>query len=271
MISTTWRTDSTSSSAMLKIFPAAASGCSSARSSAAGDVLRVTVVVEGEAVVGDDDALAAVEHTPHHDPLPGRELVRAVHVRVTEVGGVGVRGEHRGFGTDDPVALLVVLRHLDGRRVLGDRDGQTGRFVQPRVHPTPVGRYSPHRDHPAGVAAQHVGDDAEAAVHRVGHVEAGTGERVEQRPFVERVGVEVLDHGRSLGPLVRAAVEDRDPVPAVDEPPDERDPRRPRPPDHQDVHPYPLPACAGPLRPRSVASRDTRLAVTPLTARGYRA
>ena len=57
-----------------------------------------------------------------------------------------------------------------------------------------------------------------------------------ERLLVERVGVEVLDRGRRLGALVRAAVQDRDVVAAVDEPPDERDPRRPRPPDHQHVH-----------------------------------
>ena len=42
-----------------------------------GDVLGVAVVVEGEAVVGDDDAAAAVEHAPHHDPLARGQLVRA--------------------------------------------------------------------------------------------------------------------------------------------------------------------------------------------------
>ncbi len=110
-----------------------------------GEVLRVAVMVQREAVVGDDDALATVEDPPHDRPLPWRELVRPVHVRVPEVRGGGMVLEHRLLRPHDPVALLVLGRIRDLRRALRHRHRQARRVEQPGVHPAPVGRDAAHR------------------------------------------------------------------------------------------------------------------------------
>src|SRR3954468_17221555 len=137
MISTTCRTDSTSSSANVEQSAGRGVGLFEREQQRVRDVLRVAVVVEGETVVGDDDATAAVEHATYHDPFARRELVGPVHVRVSEVRCVGVVFEHRLLGPHDAIALLVFRRVGDGRGVFGGGGGGGGGGAGPRASPPP--------------------------------------------------------------------------------------------------------------------------------------
>ena len=102
------------------------------------EIFGIAVVVQREAVVGHDDAGAPVEDPAHDEPFAWDELVRSVHVRVSEVRGAGMVREHHFLRARDAVALLVVVRPTDGRGVLGDGDRKTRRIEQPRVHPPVV-------------------------------------------------------------------------------------------------------------------------------------
>ena len=183
------------------------------------EVLGVAVVVQREAVVGDDDAVAAVEDAAHDRPLARRELVRTVDVRIAEVRGARMVREHRLLGADDAVALLVVRGRVDGRRVLGDRHRQAGRVeratgsssrgTRARRRPTRSGRRGP-RSAPRCARSRPYIATTTSNVWSV--------EQVAQRVVVVRVGVDVHDLGGRLGALVRAAVQDRDVVAVLDEP-----------------------------------------------------
>ncbi len=84
-------------------------------------VFRVTVVMECQPVVGDDDARPAVENAAHDEPFAGSELIRPVHVRIAKVHRGRMMLQHRLLGAHDPVALFVFVGLGDHRRVLGDR------------------------------------------------------------------------------------------------------------------------------------------------------
>ena len=114
----------------------AASGMLDSEHDCSRAVLRVAVVVQREALVGDDDAAATVEDAADHRPFARRRLVRAVQVGVAKVRGAGVRGEHRLLGAHDAVPLLVDRRIVDQGRVLTQRNRETGGLVQPGVGPT---------------------------------------------------------------------------------------------------------------------------------------
>ena len=183
-----------------------------------GQVLGVAVMVQGQPVVGDHDAASAVEDAPHDAPLPRRELVRAVHVRVAEVRGVGMEPEHRLLGAGDPVALLVLggLRHRRG--VLADRHRQPGRVVQPGVHPAPVRRHAPHRHEPPHPAARHRRDASQPPVHRHHDVEGVVGEPGSQRRLVVRVAMQMAHRRWGVVTLVQPPVQDRHVVAPLDQP-----------------------------------------------------
>ena len=198
------------------------------------EVLGVAVMVQREAVVGDDDAVAAVEDPAHDEPFARHELMRAVHVRVAEVRGAGMVGEHRLLGAHDAVALLVVLGSVDGRRVLRDRNRQARRIEQPRVHPAAVRGHAADRDELADAARGQLRDAPQPPVHRDDDVERlRPSKQRAQRVVVVRVGVDVRDLGRRLGAFVQAAVHDRDVVAAVDQAAHQRDAGRAGPADHQ--------------------------------------
>ncbi|MFN8025514.1 MAG: hypothetical protein U0W40_03875 [Acidimicrobiia bacterium] len=86
-----------------------------------GDVLGVAVVVEGEAVVGDDDPAAEPSST-RRTTIHSRHHLVWPYMRVAEVGGVGVGLEDRLLGARDPETLLVVLGEVDG----GNASSATG-------------------------------------------------------------------------------------------------------------------------------------------------
>ena len=222
---------------MLKIVPALRSGCSTAGNDRGGAVLGVAVMVQRQAVVGDDDSLPAVEDAPHDRPLARHGLVRAVQVRIAEVRGVRMRREHGLFGADDAVALLVDRGIVDERAVLGDRHRQSGRLVQParsstrgtraRRRPTRTDRSDPPSP-PRPCAAVRTSRRRRPTSCRPARRET-TASSYGSAWMCTR-------SARRLRSLVRAAVQDRDVVPVLDEPLHDRDAARARAADHQDAH-----------------------------------
>ena len=157
---------------MLKIFPAGGVGLLEREQQRVGDVLGVAVVVQGEAVVGDDDAVAAVEDAAHDDPLTRGQLVRAVHVRVAEVRGVGVarRTPPPRCGRCGSPSRRPPARRPSGASSptgTGSPGGSYSHaFIQPRYAGTPPTEITrPVRPR------EHLGDHPQPPVHRVGDVE----------------------------------------------------------------------------------------------------
>ena len=193
-------------------------------------------MVQRQAVVGDDDALPAVEDAPDDRPLARRRLVRTVEIRIAKVRGVRMRREHGLFRADDAVALLVERGIVDERAVLGDRDRQSGRLEQLCVRPPAVRGHAAHGHEVITSTHRRRRDHSEPSVHRDDDVPCRLGQRVSKRRLVVRVGVDVHEIGRRLRSLVLAPVQDRDVVPVLDEPLHDRDAARARAADHQDAH-----------------------------------
>ena len=212
------------------------------RNDGGGAVDGVAVMVQRQAVVGDDDSLPAVEDAPDDRPLALRRLVRTVEIRIAKVRGVRMRCEHGLFRTDDAVALLVERGIVYERTFLGDRDGQAGRLVQSGVRPPAVRGHTAYGHEVITSTHRRRRDHSEPSVHRDDDVPCRLGaacclsQRVSKRHLVVRVGVDVHEIGRRLRSLVIAPVQDRDVVPVLDEPLHDRYAARARAADHQDAH-----------------------------------
>ena len=135
-----------------------------------------------------------VEDATHHAPLARRELVRPVHVRVAEVRGGRVVLEHQLLGARDAVALLVVARVLDRRRVLGrsapgaragrTATGSSNPGTRARRRPTRTGRHPPVQRGRCGAAARTSRTPRRRCARRVAAVNAASS---------NGIGVHVLD------------------------------------------------------------------------------
>ena len=200
------------------------------------EVLGVAVMVQREAVVGDDDAVAPVEDPAHDQPLARHELMRSVDVRVAEVRGAGMVGEHR---------LLACARSGSPSRRRRDAStvgacSSTGTgspggsnshgFIQPWYAGTP-----PTETNWSTLPA------VSSAIRRsrpyiamtTSNVDRRAAEQLAQRIVVVGIAMDVRDLSRRLGPFVQPAMHDRDVVAPGDESPYQRDPGRSRPADHQ--------------------------------------
>ena len=199
-------------------------------------VLRVAVMMKGEAVVGDDDPPSAVDDTANDRPFPGGRLVWPVEVRITEVGGPRMGGEDGGFGPDDAVALLVDGPVDDEVGALLHRHGEAGRVVLPGVGPPPVGGHATDGHEVTAEPGRDLGDHAQAPVHGHDHIPRRARQHLAHRCRVIGVGVDVHQVGGGLGSLVAAPVEDRNIVAIRHQPPDDGDAGRARTADHEDPH-----------------------------------
>ena len=228
-----------------------------------GAVLGVAVVMQGQALVGDDDPTTTVEDAAHDRPFPRHGLVGPVQVGITEVGGRRMGGIDRDLGAHDPVSLLVDQGPVDEVGVLAHRHREPGRLVLPRVGPAPVGGHPSDRHEVAASAFGQLGDAAQTPVHGHDDIPRGGPESGGERRLVERVGVEMGDLGRRVRPLMQTAVQDGDGVAGIDKTADDRDPSRPRPADDKDVHvaaciSTAIPVTDGPVPTRSLKAKRRR-------------
>ena len=174
------------------------------------EVLGVAVMVQREAVVGDDDALAGRRAPAARSTTPA---ARAGTARTRTGSGSARRRD--GARTPPPRCARCGSpsrpRPVPSTcgRVLGHRHRQARRVEQPGVHPALVRGDAADRHERARRAPR------DAAIERSRPYIATTtsnvcpsSARCEIRVVV-RIGVQVLDRVRRLGALVRAAVQDR--------------------------------------------------------------
>ena len=241
------------------------------RNDRGGAVDGVAVMVQRQAVVGDDDSLPAVQDAPDDRPLPRCRLVGTVEIRIAKVRGLRLRLEHGLFRADDAVALLVERGIIDERAVLGDRDRQSGRLVQPGVRPPAVRGHTAHGYEVITPTHRRRRDHSEPSIHRNDDVPRRFGQRVSKRHLVVRVGVDVHKVGRRLPSLVLAPVQDRDVVPVLDQPLHDRKAARARAADHEDAHDATQPITRGELPPRTRRASTSKLTAARSRPREVRA
>ena len=199
-------------------------------------VLGVTVVVKGEAVVGDDDVLTPVEYPPHDRPLARHQLIRPVHVGISKVRGTRVMREHGFLGARDAITLLVLFGLRDRQRVLADGQREARGFVEPGIHPAAIGGHTTDRDELPAASNTELRDAAQTAVHRDNNVVGRVGEQRVEIVGVVRIAVDVHHLWRSFDTFVQTAVHDRDLATPIDEPADDMHSGRAGTADHERAH-----------------------------------
>ena len=189
---------------------------------------------QGEAAIGHDDPAAAVDDAPHDQPLAGVDLAGPVDERVAEDGGVGVVLEQHVLGGDDLGHLVVgVVDRSIGR--LAQRGEQAAWPVLRRTCVALVNGDSADGDELPAAVHKVRRQVAQPAVHGVHDIEGGVAKRLFHFGDAERIGVDVrhLGLGRDGVDLVAPGVQDRDVVPALEQPVHHTGPRGPRAADHQ--------------------------------------
>ena len=189
-----------------------------------GKVLGIAVVMQGEAVVGHDDASPTIEYPANHAPLARCKLVWAIHIWVAHMRCTGVRLEHRLFGAHNAETLFVFFCNRNRRSAFGRWHWQPARLERPRVHPSAIGRNSADRQEASGASDHQFGDAAQPAIHHDGYIEGVPFERRAKRRNVVGVGVNVRDCGGCFVVLVNAAMKNGDVMTAGYEATNERKP-----------------------------------------------
>ncbi|MAG29284.1 MAG: hypothetical protein CL908_00125 [Deltaproteobacteria bacterium] len=186
------------------------------------------------------------------------------------MGRIGLRLEDEVLGARDAKAFAVLARIHDTWGVLARRNRHPGRVVERCVHVAAVTREPPDRDELTDASGENFGILPQPTVGRDAHVEGSSVESVPDLVRIEGIGMDMLDLGRDFRRLVPAAVQNRRPKTAIDEPVHDVGPGRPCPPDHQRARSRTCDTASS-CRHRAPPSRSPARAVRAVVARSLSA
>src|SRR5208282_1178747 len=162
------------------------------------NIFHIPSVIKGQTVVWHYDATAAIQNSPDDTPFAWTYLIWTVEVRIAEVRSVRMNIENRPLCLRDAPALRVFCLNRHELRILMSRYRHPARLQNSGIHVAAVCGRASDRNEAAGSAKHCTCNPAQSSVCGERQIKAAVAERLLQRVFGERVGVNVFDFGRYL-------------------------------------------------------------------------